>query len=108
MNATHAQAPLRLTVRGRRLMAAAVIVPALFGMGALVASPALAAVSASEQAAVELETVTVGPGQSLWDIASEIAEQRDVRDLMVEISALNGLTGSQLEAGQRLVLPSER
>lgn len=98
---------LRLTARGRRVVAGLVLLPALFGLGMLAAQPVLAA-GAGASAAAELETVTVQPGQSLWQIAASIAEDRDVRDIVIDLKALNALDGSTVEAGQTLVLPADR
>ena len=98
---------LRLTARGRRLVAMLVLLPALLGLGALAAQPALAA-AAGPAATQVVETVTVQPGQSLWQIAESIADERDVRDLITEITVLNGLEGASVEPGMQLVLPADR
>jgi LysM repeat protein len=52
------------------------------------------------------ETVTVAPGDTLWDIASSRYPGADVRQKVFEIEQLNGLSGPSIEAGQRLRVPA--
>ncbi|GIU92519.1 MAG: hypothetical protein KatS3mg011_1425 [Acidimicrobiia bacterium] len=50
----------------------------------------------------------VSPGDTLWELAAEIAPPgEDVRRWVTLIKQLNGLTGSDLRVGQRLVLPAD-
>ena len=51
------------------------------------------------------ETVVVAPGDTLWEIASGVADDGDVRDMMSHISDLNQLDSVALAAGQRLEVP---
>ena len=46
------------------------------------------------------------PGDSLWSIAQKIAPQQDPRDVVEEISSLNQLQTSAVDAGQKLSLPA--
>ena len=55
---------------------------------------------------VAAETVTVAPGDTLWDIASRRYPGADVRQKVFEIEQLNGLSGPSIEAGQHLRLPA--
>jgi nucleoid-associated protein YgaU len=50
-------------------------------------------------------SVVVQPGDTLWSIASAVAEGADVRGVVDEIQELNGLDGAALRPGQVLVLP---
>lgn len=97
-------APLRLTVRGRRVLAALVLAPAAMGVGAVLftAQPADAS---SAEANVAFEMVTVRSGETLWEIAEDHAGDRDVRDVVREIVELNGLEGQQVEPGMHLAMP---
>jgi nucleoid-associated protein YgaU len=52
------------------------------------------------------ETVTVAPGDTLWDIASSRYPGADVRQKVFEIEQLNGLSGPSIEAGQHLRVPA--
>lgn len=98
---------LRLTVRGRRVLAAIAALPAVIALCAavLAGGSALAFGDTGAPAAV-FETVTVGPGDSLWGIAAEFAPAADPRDVVDAIVRLNGLEGTIIP-GQRLALPAE-
>ncbi len=52
------------------------------------------------------ESVTVAPGQTLWQIASERYPNADVRERVAAIETANGLAGPNLRAGQRLRVPT--
>ncbi|GLU48026.1 LysM peptidoglycan-binding domain-containing protein [Nocardiopsis ansamitocini] len=54
----------------------------------------------------ESSTVVVGEGDTLWDIAQRVRPFEDPRRTVQDIVDLNGLSGSALEPGQELVLPS--
>ena len=51
------------------------------------------------------EIVQVGPGDTLWGIASEIADDGDVRSVMTEIERLNALESVAVQSGQKLRVP---
>lgn len=52
-------------------------------------------------------TVTVQPGQTLWEIAGRVAAGGDVRATVDRIAELNGLTSAgDVQAGQRLLVPA--
>ena len=53
------------------------------------------------------DTIVVGTGVTLWDIASARAEGGDVRDMMSTIQQLNHLESGMLVAGQRLRVPAD-
>ena len=55
---------------------------------------------------VAAKTVTVAPGDTLWDIASRRYPGADVREKVFEIERLNGLSGPAIEAGQHLRVPA--
>ncbi|HEU4676057.1 MAG TPA: LysM peptidoglycan-binding domain-containing protein [Motilibacteraceae bacterium] len=97
--------PVRLTRRGRLLAtltvaAIAVVAFVLAGLG-----PAGAGTPAT---AGQTRVVTVAPGQTLWQIAGQIAPGRDPRDVVAQIAALNHLRADQLAAGQELLVPVAR
>ena len=55
---------------------------------------------------VQLDTYTVGTGETLWSIAANLTpEGRDVRDTMADIQRVNAMSGSQLQAGEQILLP---
>lgn len=50
---------------------------------------------------------TVVPGDTVWDIARALAPDRPVREVVNQISELNGLTGGSIVVGQNLVIPAK-
>jgi Tfp pilus assembly protein FimV len=55
---------------------------------------------------VQLDTYTVGSGETLWSIAANLTPQgRDVRDTMAAIREVNAMTDTQLTAGEQILLP---
>lgn len=97
--------PLRLTRRGRVVVrAAAVLAAALLALLAILLT-ARSADAGSAMPSVPLRHRLVLPGETLWQIAGEIAPHADPRDTVAEIVELNSLPGSGVAAGQRLALP---
>lgn len=95
---------VRLTRRGRVVMllaCLAVVSAVAFFLGA--------SSVATQQPGAEApaEVVTVGTGETLWELAAERTEPGgDVRDMMVRIERLNALETTALDAGQRLLVPA--
>jgi LysM repeat protein len=52
-------------------------------------------------------TITVRPGDTLWDIAARVMPRRDGQAAVAELRRLNGLGGYGLSPGQVLILPRE-
>jgi hypothetical protein len=50
-------------------------------------------------------TVVVAPGESLWTLASALADGGDVRALVNEIVTVNSLKSVDVQAGVRLRIP---
>jgi len=97
-------ARVRLTVRGRRFLAALAMVCAV-GVAAL-AAPAMAADTPGS--GLELAgqgSVVVAAGDTLWSIASAHAPDEDPRSVVDAIQELNDLEGATLQPGQVLRLP---
>ena len=107
-SASQPQTRLRITQRGRRVVAGVIAVPlaVVIGFGAISGGSALASHSEGAPAG-SFETVTVMPGDSLWSIARDVAPQVDPRDVIDEISRLNNLASGELMAGQSLSIPAE-
>jgi LysM domain len=102
-----AAAPLRLTKRGRVIVAAAVAA-LLVTLLSLLAAGAAQATSHSVPPQVadrNLIQVVVQPGQSLWSVAENADPNADPRQVMQQIIELNGLTGDVIIIGQRLWVP---
>ncbi|RRJ87954.1 LysM peptidoglycan-binding domain-containing protein [Gulosibacter macacae] len=109
MNGRSTAAGLRLTVRGRRVLASLLLAPIGLGIGiGLAQIPAAFAGDSSIAAGetVEYEWRTVLGGESLWSISEEIAGNRDIRDVVHEIMRLNNLSTASVQAGQRIALPN--
>ena len=47
----------------------------------------------------------VGSGDTLWDIAADLADDGDVRAMVDRIEQLNALDSGMVVAGQRLRVP---
>ncbi|GAA3299471.1 LysM peptidoglycan-binding domain-containing protein [Dactylosporangium vinaceum] len=98
----HERTPVRLTGRGR-IVVFGFLLALTGGLVALVSAPGQAADPPGPA-----PTVIVQPGDTLWDIATR-TKGREGRDATVEeIRRLNNLTGYDIDAGQRLVLPRRR
>ncbi|GAA3622447.1 hypothetical protein GCM10022200_00730 [Microbacterium awajiense] len=99
---------LRLTVRGRRVLAAVAALPAAAALSfAIIGGGAAIAGSDDGAPAASFQTVTVSYGESLWSIAEEVAPGADPRDVVYAISRLNALDGAALQVGQTLAIPAE-
>ena len=101
-----ASAPLRLTRRGRVVVAVAAAL-LLTALSLVVAGSALATSHAAPSRAGEqhLTQVTVRPGQSLWSVAEAADPNADTRLVIQQIINLNGLTEDTIVAGQQLWVP---
>jgi LysM repeat protein len=49
--------------------------------------------------------VTVAAGETLWSLASAMADGGDVQALVADIASANSLNGVDVEAGQKLRIP---
>lgn len=96
---TRPAASLRLTRRGRAVVLVAGLLLALAGFW-------LAPGGSSASGDAGTEVVTVGTGQTLWQIASVRAEGGEVREMVEHIKDLNGLDSGILLAGQDLRVPA--
>ncbi|MDT9593678.1 LysM peptidoglycan-binding domain-containing protein [Nocardioides zeae] len=94
---------VRLTRRGRMVVVA-------LGLGLmLLLGVLLTTTSAATDEAVPstTETIRVGSGDTLWDIASERSGDAGVQEVIDDIRALNAMDTAELQAGQLLVVPAE-
>jgi LysM repeat protein len=86
-----------------------VVLLLLLAVGALISLAVTSSGSASSTVQpVSVHYVTVAPGDTLWSIAGVAAPNADRRDTVDQIRELNALSGSQLQAGQRLAVPADR
>jgi LysM domain len=101
-----ATVPLRLTRRGRVVVAvAAALLLAALSLVIAASAQATNHPVPSRAAQQSLVRVTVRPGQSLWSVAENADPGADTRAVIQQIVVLNGLTGDVVTAGQRLWVP---
>jgi len=100
---------IRLNRRGRLartfvVLSLAVVMASLFGLqaGANTSEPVSATNSYTEVSYIE---VTAAPGDTLWSLATRMAEGGDVRALVDEIATVNSLATAELQAGQKVRIP---
>jgi LysM repeat protein len=99
---------LRLTTRGRRILAGAAALPAVIALSIAVVSGGSALATRSAGASTDsFTTLTVASGESLWSIAQQVAPAADPRDVVDAIVRLNALDGVTVSAGQTLAIPAE-
>ncbi len=99
---------LRLTVRGRRILATIAALPAVIALSLAVISGGSALASRDVGASTgSFATLTVAAGDSLWSIAEQVAPGADPRDVVDAIVRLNALDGVTVSAGQQLSIPSQ-
>ena len=97
---------LRLTQRGRGVLTVLAATPLVIAALVFALNGGGAAASL-EDSDVAFEYVTVASGQSLWQLAGEIAPQADPRDVIAQVVELNALTSQDVYAGQELAVPLE-
>lgn len=101
VNGTSPQAQIRLTTRGRRLIAASVTA------GVLLAGGVTAGVTAAMATATfkPVEVITVQGGDTLWALAEVAYPDRDPREGVSLLREMNpALSASDLAIGQRLFI----
>ena len=98
---------VRLTPRGRILTRLAVIaslsILLLSGFAAMTGASAGSTETAIPTPYVK---VSVKPGDTLWSIAESIAPSGDRRSLVADIVEINRLTTPELQAGQKIYIPT--
>ncbi len=95
---------LRITRRGYALMTIVIAVPlAIAAFGIAVSSGGAAATV--DSSSVPFQQVTVQTGESLWQLAGQIAPTADPRDVVADIVQLNQLSSAVVQPGQSLAIP---
>ncbi len=93
---------VRLTRRGRLALVTLVLLT-VFAAFTVLSGPA---VSSGEANHATSQSVVVGPGETLWDIAQRLAPGEDPRDVIAEIVDLNALSDAgEIRVGQKLFVP---
>lgn len=52
-----------------------------------------------------VRVVEVGPGDTLYNIAADLAKPGEIRSMVLRIQELNSLPGAQITEGQKLAVP---
>ncbi len=97
------QPSYRLTRRGRLVVLAFALMVVL-AVGVALASGAVGTQESGTP--TPTETVMVGTGDTLWDIAADAAGDGDTRAMVERIKSLNALDSGMVTAGQRLGVPT--
>jgi LysM repeat protein len=98
-----------LTRRGRLartllVLSLSIVLGAGFAMKAGAGDP-LSAAQINGSSAATYVVVTVAAGETLWSLASQMADGGDVQTLVADIASANSLSGVDVEAGQKLRVP---
>ena len=97
---------LRLTSRGRFVLGSLAVIPAVvialfLGLGASGAQ------ATGETGSATFTYVSIAPGQSLWQLAEQVAPQADPREVVADILTLNILATGDVQPGQELAVPAQ-
>lgn len=95
---------LRLTARGRAVLVALVAIPVV-AIALFVGLNAGGATATSQS--TPLTTITVTPGETLWQVAEKIAPGADPRDVIADIMQVNQLDTASIAAGEQLRVPAQ-
>jgi hypothetical protein len=93
---------VRMTRRGRIV---AVLVFVSIALGVMTALGGWATASLSGGTPERVRVVEVQPGDTLYDIAADIAQPGDIRSMVHRIQELNSLPGASITEGQKLAVP---
>lgn len=100
------QPRLRITRRGRAVLTLLVAIP--LAVAAIVGGVgAVSATGTDVSGSAHYSYVTVHAGESLWQLAQQVAPHADPRAVVADISNLNGLDSGVIQPGQRLAIPTQ-
>lgn len=98
-------ARVRLTRRGRIVFGGLATIAAAAALALVASLSAPQAIASNETGKAEFGYVVAAPGASLWQLATELDQSMDPRDLIAEIVQLNQLQGSEVVVGQPIAVP---
>jgi hypothetical protein len=93
---------VRLTRRGRLTLVVAFLAVVL---GVMTAMGGWATASLTGGTPEPVRVVEVHPGQTLYDIAGDVAKPGHIREMVFKIQELNSLPSATISEGQRLAVP---
>lgn len=96
---------LHITSRGRGAITVAVVFPILAVVAALMLNGGGASATGSA-GDTHFEHVTVASGETLWQVAEQVAPNSDPRDVIDDIVSLNNLSTTDVMAGQSIAIPT--
>jgi hypothetical protein len=97
---------LHLTDRGRAVFTTLAAAP-LVAIALFVGLSGGNAVATHDAPAAGLEYVSIAPGQSLWQLAEQVAPQADPREVVADIVSVNQLASADVQPGQQLAIPAQ-
>jgi len=98
---------VRLTPRGRFITRLAVIASlSILLLSGFAAVTGASAGSTDTAIPTPYVKVSVKPGDTLWSIAESIAPRGDRRSLVADIVEINRLATPELQAGQKIYIPT--
>ena len=95
---------LRLTRRGRAVLTTLASAPLVLAALAFALNGGMATATI-EQGTTSY--VTVEAGQSLWQLAEEVAPNEDPREVVAQLLRANALDSAEIFPGQQLALPNQ-
>ena len=93
---------VRLTRRGRLVLVFAFV---SLAVALMIPMAGFATASLTGGTPEPVRVIEVGPGDTLYGIAAELAEPGEIREMVHRIQELNSLPGAQLDEGQKLAVP---
>jgi hypothetical protein len=96
---------LRLTSRGRAVLGTLAAIPVI-AIALLVGPNVLGAQATDAPIVNSFQYVSIAPGQSLWQLAEQVAPQADPREVVADILTLNNLSSGDVQPGQKLAIPA--
>ena len=98
---------VRLTPRGRSVARLAVITSlSILLLSGFSAFNGATAGSSETAVTTPYVKVSVKPGETLWSIAASIAPEGDRRSVVADIVEINRLSSPNLQAGQKIFIPT--
>ena len=97
---------LRITPRGRFVLGTLAVVPAV-AVALFLGLGASGAQASGDSGSATFTYVSIAPGQSLWQLAEQVAPQADPREVVADILALNNLPSGDVQPGQELAIPAQ-
>ena len=97
---------LRLTRRGRVVFTTLAATPLVLAALSFALNGGMATATVSPGSTASAY-VTVAGGQSLWQVAGELAPHDDIREVVAQLLRANSLESAEIYPGQQLVIPDQ-